>query len=146
MKKSLIEILHNHYKKEVFTVSDIINIIQEAKYNNMTQSEILNMKGIDEKSFIKAYRKLKDERPEIYELIKTSRRLIDTKKQLELYNQIMNDNIKDVDLFIKTYGYTPEEILNMFEDTKLFKPLYDKTLTWYDMYSLLPKEDKNKKR
>ena len=58
----------------------------------------------------------------------------------------MKDNITNVEAFTKRYKFTPEEVLNMFDNTELFKPLYDKMLTWYDMYSLLPIEDKNKKR
>ena len=142
LKTSIILILSKHYNINYISVYDILDMITEAQERNKKLNEILKERNIDIEHFNKVYKKLKEEQPEIYELIETSKI---NKTLLKYYYYIINDNINNYDEFVKKYKQTPEEVLERFANTNLQDEVYEKILTWYDFKNGLPKL-KNSKR
>ena len=140
LKSSLILTLASHYKTNVVSVYDILEMIQEASEKELTLIQLLNERKIDTKIFNKAYKQLEVEQPEIYELINSSIEMNkkDPKQLISLYNSINNDIITNINDFINKYNMTPEELLNQFNNSSLYDKVYEKILTWYDFKDGLP--------
>ena len=146
LKEALLLILSKHFKTDYISVYDIIDMIEESKERGVSFDDVLRERNIDKKLFNDALNRLKKEKPTIYNLIYESMNsdFSINKKMIKLYHSIISSKIKDYDIFVSRYKKTPEQVLEMFEDTPLFDELYDSMLKWYDFKNGLP-EEKNKK-
>ena len=145
IKEAILLMLSKHFEVNYISVYDILEMIEESHDRDITLKKVLDEKGIDVKYFDKVYKKLKEENPDIYELINTSIKNKDTKKMLKIYESIKNDNVNNYDYFIKKFKQTPEEVLEFFSNSPLHDEVYEEILKWYDFRDGLPSTSKKTK-
>jgi hypothetical protein len=139
MKESLLLILSKHYNTEYISLYDILEMIQIANDTNRTLDEVLKEKEINIKYFRSIYNRLEAERPDIFDLINKGEK--ESIQRLKIYSSLKNNNIHSYGLFKNRYKRTPEEVLELFEDTELFDEVFGMLSSWYDF---MPKDNKKK--
>lgn len=133
-KQAILERLAKYYKTSYLSLFTILSYIQEAKEKALSITDVLKDHQVNPYYYKETLKKLKNEKPEIYEIIKMSEnesyKL--SKKTMKLYSSFIESNITNYDSFVKMFNLTPEELLALFEETYLYDSVYEKLLEWYD--------------
>ena len=141
LKESALLILSKHYKTDYVSVYDLLEMMQEAKERNVSIDRVLKDNNINVKYFKDRFEKLKEEAPDIYNIIyeSTENNININKKLFKYYLDIKSNRYNNYDLFIEKFKKTPEDVLELFVDTPLFNEIHEQLLTWYDF---VPRDDK----